>query len=104
MKKTAAAIALAGLVLGYAPSAAADQTFFETQPFAVTLIALFFVAQLIVIVVLLVARGQRARAAKTLRESEERLRRAVLDAPIPIMMYAEDGEVLLINRLFSPLF
>ena len=98
-----AAVALAGLVLWCAPSAAAEQPIFEAQPFAVTLIALFFVAQLIVIVVLLVARVQRARAAKTLHESEERLRRAVLDAPIPIMMYAEDGEVLLINRQWTEL-
>ena len=98
------AIALAGLLLGCGPSVAADQPFFVTQPFSGTLIALFFVAQLIVIVVLLVVRVQRGRAAKTLRESEERLRRAVLDAPIPIMMYAEDGEVLLINRQFPPPF
>ncbi|MCH8214807.1 MAG: response regulator [Proteobacteria bacterium] len=97
------AVALAGLVLWCAPSAAAEQPIFEAQPFAVTLIALFFVAQLIVIVVLLVARVQRARAAKTLHESEGRLRRAVLDAPIPIMMYAEDGEVLLINRQWTEL-
>ncbi|MFQ5619336.1 MAG: ATP-binding protein [Rhodospirillales bacterium] len=96
-----AAIALAGLIPWGGPSAAAAQTVFEAQPFAVTLIVLFFVAQLIVIVVLLVARAQRARAAKTLRESEERLRRAVLDAPIPIMMYADDGEVLLINRQWT---
>ena len=98
-----AVIALAGLVMWCGPSAAAEQPLFETQPFAVTLIALFFVAQLIVIIVLLVARVQRARAAKTLRESEERLRRAVLDAPIPIMMYAENGEVLLINRQWTEL-
>jgi PAS domain S-box-containing protein len=97
------AIALAGLLLGCGPSVAADQPFFVTQPFSGTLIALFFVAQLIVIVVLLVVRVQRGRAAKTLRESEERLRRAVLDAPIPIMMYAEDGEVLLINRQWTEL-
>ena len=96
-----AAVALGGLVLWWGPSAAAEPTIFETPPFTVTLVALFFVAQLIVIIVLFVARVQRERAAKTLRESEERPRRAVLHAPIPIMMYAEDGEVLLINRLFS---
>ncbi len=67
------------------------------------LIALFFVAQLIVIVVLLVDSVERARATKTLRESEERPRRAILDAPIPIMMYAEDGEVILINRQWTEL-
>ncbi len=98
-----AAFALAGLVLWCGPSAAADQPFFETQPFAVTLTGVFFVAQTIVIIVLLSARAQRARAAKTLRESEARLRRAVLDAPIPIMMYADDGEVLLVNRQWTGL-
>ena len=33
-----------------------------------------------------------------LRESEARLRRAITDAPIPIMLHAEGGEVLLISR------
>ena len=42
-------------------------------------------------------------AARTasFRESEERFRRAVLDAPIPIMICAEDGEVLQINRVWT---
>ncbi|MCZ6860458.1 MAG: hypothetical protein O7I42_09310 [Alphaproteobacteria bacterium] len=75
-----AASALAGLVLWCGPSAAADQPFFETPPFTATLIALLFVAQLIVIIVLFMVKVQRARAAKALRESEERLRRAVLAA------------------------
>ena len=67
---------LAGWSCGAARRPAAEPTFFETQPFTATLIVLLFVAQLIVIIVLLVARVQRERAAKTLRESEERLRRA----------------------------
>ena len=71
-----AAVALGGLVLWCGPSAAAEPTIIETQPLTVTLVVLFFVAQLIVIIVLLVARVQRERAAKSLRESEERLRRA----------------------------
>ena len=71
-----AAVALGGLVLWCGPSAAAEPTIIETQPLTITLVALFFVAQLIVIIVLLVARVQRERAAKSLRESEERLRRA----------------------------
>ena len=37
------------------------------------------------------------------RESEERFRRAVLDAPIPIMICAEDGEILQINRVWTEL-
>ena len=42
-------------------------------------------------------------AARTasLRESEERFRRAVLEAPIPIMICAEDGEILQINRMWT---
>ncbi len=42
-------------------------------------------------------------AARTasLRESEERFRRAVLEAPIPIMICAEDGETLQINRVWT---
>ena len=42
-------------------------------------------------------------AARTasLRESEERFRRAVLEGPIPIMICAEDGEILQINRVWT---
>ncbi len=44
-------------------------------------------------------------AAKTaeerLRASEERLRRVVMDAPFPIMVHAEDGEVLMVSRVWS---
>ncbi len=37
------------------------------------------------------------------RESEERLRRTVLYAPIPIMIHAADGTVILVNRRWSEL-
>ena len=37
-------------------------------------------------------------AEEALRESEERLRRIVAEAPFPIGLYAEDGEVLLVNN------
>jgi len=33
-----------------------------------------------------------------LRQSEERFRRAVLEAPIPIIIYADDGHILQVNR------
>ncbi|MEE8505298.1 MAG: PAS domain S-box protein, partial [Kiloniellales bacterium] len=46
---------------------------------------------------------ERKRAEQALRESEQRLQRAVLDAPIPIMIHAEDGEVLMISRQWSTL-
>ena len=37
---------------------------------------------------------QRKRADEALRASEERFRRAVLDAPFPILLHAEDGTIL----------
>ncbi|MHB8798401.1 MAG: PAS domain-containing sensor histidine kinase [Thermoanaerobaculia bacterium] len=37
-------------------------------------------------------------AEEALRESEERLRRIVSEAPFPIGLYAEDGEILLVNK------
>src|SRR5262249_18746440 len=46
---------------------------------------------------------ERKRAEDALRQSEERFRRAVLDAPFPIMLHAEDGEVLLISRVWTEL-
>jgi PAS domain S-box-containing protein len=38
---------------------------------------------------------------EALRESEERLRRIVSEAPFPIGLYAEDGEILLVNKAWS---
>ena len=43
------------------------------------------------------------RSQEALRESEGQLRRAVEDAPIPIMMHAEDGEVLRISKAWTRL-
>ncbi len=45
----------------------------------------------------------RKQAEMELQESEERFRRAVLNAPLPIMIHAEDGEVILINRTWTDL-
>ncbi|MBK8478835.1 MAG: PAS domain S-box protein [Opitutaceae bacterium] len=39
-------------------------------------------------------RAERTRAEQEVRESETRFRRAVLDAPIPILLHAEDGQIL----------
>jgi two-component system CheB/CheR fusion protein len=36
-------------------------------------------------------------AEQALRESESRFRRAVLDAPLPMMLHAEDGEILAVS-------
>jgi PAS domain S-box-containing protein len=46
---------------------------------------------------------ERAKAEAALRESEEQFRRAIEDAPIPVIMHAEDGEVLQISRTWTEL-
>jgi PAS domain S-box-containing protein len=38
-----------------------------------------------------------------LHESEDRLNRAVMNAPFPMMIHAEDGEVVLINHIWTEL-
>ena len=45
----------------------------------------------------------RERAEHALRESEEQFRRAIEEAPIPIIMHAEDGEVLQVSRTWTEL-
>ncbi len=41
---------------------------------------------------------ERLRASRALRDSETRFRSAVVMAPVPIMVHAEDGEVLSLSR------
>jgi PAS domain S-box-containing protein len=41
---------------------------------------------------------ERRMAVDALRVSEERFRRAVVDAPFPIMLHAEDGEVIQVSN------
>jgi len=45
----------------------------------------------------------RKRAEEVLRESEERFRRAILDAPFPIIIHAEDGQVVQVNEVWTEL-
>jgi PAS domain S-box-containing protein len=45
----------------------------------------------------------RKAAEERLRESEEQFRRAIEDAPIPVIMHAEDGEVIQISRTWTEL-
>ena len=45
----------------------------------------------------------RKQAEMELQHSEERFRRAVLNAPLPIMIHAEDGEILQISRAWTEL-
>lgn len=47
--------------------------------------------------------SSRKLAEAALQQSEERFRRAILDAPLPIMLHAEDGEVLQINYAWTEL-
>ncbi|MDV3349806.1 PAS domain S-box protein [Leptothoe sp. LEGE 181152] len=47
--------------------------------------------------------SDRKQAELDLRESEQRFRRAIADAPVPIMIHAEDGEVLQINSTWTEL-
>jgi PAS domain S-box-containing protein len=44
---------------------------------------------------------ERLRAGEALRQSEEQFRRAILDAPIPILMHAEDGELLEVSKAWT---
>jgi two-component system CheB/CheR fusion protein len=45
----------------------------------------------------------RDRAEQAVRQSEEQFRRSIEDAPIPMIMQAEDGEVLQISRTWTEL-
>ncbi|MEQ9549436.1 MAG: PAS domain S-box protein [Coleofasciculus sp. G3-WIS-01] len=45
----------------------------------------------------------RKQSEQALQESQERFRRAVLYSPIPIMLHAEDGEVVQINQAWTKL-
>jgi PAS domain S-box-containing protein len=46
---------------------------------------------------------ERKRTEEVLRKSEEQFRRAIEEAPIPVIMHAEDGEVLQISRTWTEL-
>ena len=50
------------------------------------------------LVVLVFDLTERERMEDALRQSEERFRRAVMDAPYPVMLHADDGEALLVNH------
>jgi len=47
--------------------------------------------------------AERLRAESALQKSEDRFHRAVLNAPFPLMLHAEDGEVLLISKAWTKL-
>lgn len=45
--------------------------------------------------------AEHQQTLNALRLSEERFRRAIVHAPIPIMIHAEDGEVIQINQIWT---
>lgn len=45
----------------------------------------------------------RKQAEQALRESEERFRRAIVDAPFPIIMHNEDGEIVQLSNTLTEL-
>ncbi len=45
--------------------------------------------------------SERRSMEQQLRESEERLRRAMYEAPLPMMLHAEDGAILLLSRMWT---
>ena len=55
--------------------------------------------------VVLVFRDQSEEhvAEQALRDSERRYRQAVMESPFPVMIYAEDGEVLVLSRAWKDL-
>ncbi|MFQ5571020.1 MAG: PAS domain S-box protein [Rhodothermales bacterium] len=52
---------------------------------------------------LAVESSRRRKAQASLRESEEQFRRAITLAPFPIIIHAEDGQVMRINQAWSEL-
>ena len=46
---------------------------------------------------------ERKKIEVQLRESEERFRQAVVNAPFPIMIHAQDGEIIQINQVWTEL-
>ncbi|MBD3883674.1 PAS domain S-box protein [Phormidium tenue FACHB-886] len=44
---------------------------------------------------------EQKQAEERLRQSEERFRHAILDAPLPIMLHTEDGEVVQVNQSWT---
>jgi PAS domain S-box-containing protein len=41
---------------------------------------------------------ERRHAHEQLRKSEERFRKSIMDAPIPVMIYADNGEIITVNN------
>lgn len=59
------------------------------------------IQQAVLVTQLKIELKERREAEVALQESEAHFRNAILNAPIPIMLHAEDGEVLLINQVWT---
>ncbi|MFO7889469.1 MAG: PAS domain S-box protein [bacterium] len=44
---------------------------------------------------------ERKRVEKALRDSEKKFRKSIMEAPFPAMVHAEDGEVILVNKMWK---
>ncbi len=60
-------------------------------------------ATLIFLIGFIVARKQVTKRTRLLLAAEQRFRKALLEAPFPIMLHASDGQVLLINKAWTEL-
>jgi PAS domain S-box-containing protein len=55
------------------------------------------------LVVMVFDLSEKKAMEAALKQSEERFRRAILDAPLPMMIHAEDGRILQLNRAWTDL-
>ncbi len=100
--------ALLGTVIGF-PIQGPEKTELDiVRPDGSTLVAEFNVGQMVwnntpALLASLRDITLRVKMEQELRWSEERFRRAVEDAPYPIMIHAEDGEVLTVNQIWQDL-
>lgn len=97
------------LVLGIAWIVFSDRILLATAPDLATLAwvqtakGLGYVAVTAAVIFALVKRGERRveKAQRDLKQSESRLRSAILEAPFPVMVHAEDGEVLVVSKAWT---
>lgn len=65
---------------------------------AVIVVQLYLAIMVIAPLFLSAAVAERKHSADSLRESEERFRRAVVDSPFPVLIHAEDGAIIQVSR------
>ncbi|MBF0439052.1 MAG: CHASE domain-containing protein, partial [Magnetococcales bacterium] len=92
----------------FSPAPQFFQYYSKSEPIIVLIAGVLISAALSIASWSLISSRERALAqavamTRAHRESEERLHRTVLYAPIPIMIHAADGAVILVNRRWSEL-